>query len=219
MQNWKKIDKHRLAVFTDAIMAIIMTILVLDLKVPLANIETNHDLRHQLLNQLPHFFGFAISFSMIVIIWFSHHNLIMILSQATRTFAVLNFLFSGAIATLPFSTALVSEYPFYSLAEAILAGNMFLMNFFLAGMYVYIDKQKLIIPDITPAWYKKIKQTMGIAGGLLLLTAVFVSFISSTAALILIVSVPLMHCIPVRPPKTKVQNPGIIPETGTKAGE
>ena len=219
MQNWKKIDKHRLAVFTDAIMAIIMTILVLDLKVPVANIETNHDLKQQLLKQLPHFWGFAISFSMIVIIWFSHHNLITILSQANRTFAVLNFLFSGAIATLPFSTALVSEYPFYSLAVAILAGNMFLMNFFLSAMYVYVDKKKLIIPGIMPAWYKMIKQTLGIAGGLLLLSAVFVSFISPNLALILIVSVPLMHCIPVRPPKSKVPNPEIIPEIKTKAAE
>jgi uncharacterized membrane protein len=203
MQNWKKIDKHRLTIFTDAIIAIIMTILVLDLKVPLAHIETDHDLKQQLLKQLPHFWGFAISFSMIVIIWFSHHALMANLSQATYTFAVLNFLFSGAIATLPFSTALVSEYPSLSLAVAILAGNMLLMNVFLSAMHTYAEVKKLNIPGSMPERNKKIKKIMGIAGALLLLAAVFLAFLSPRLGLILIVSVPLMHCIPIRQKKMR----------------
>lgn len=203
MQNWKKIDKHRLTIFTDAIIAIIMTILVLDLKVPLGHIETDHDLKQQLLNQLPHFWGFAISFSMIVIIWFSHHTLMANLSHATYTFAVLNFLFSGSIATLPFSTALVSEYPSLSLAVAILAGNMLLMNIFLAAMHTYTELKKLTIPGSMPERYKKIKKIMGIAGAILLLAAVFLAFISPDLGLLLIVSVPLMHCIPIQQKKQR----------------
>jgi len=197
MQTWKIIDKHRLTIFTDAIIAIIMTILVLDIKVPLAHLETNQDLKQQLIKQLPHFYGFAISFSMIVIIWFSHHSLIANLREATPGFAVLNFLFSGTIATLPFSTALVSEFPSLSLAVAVLAGNMLLMNVFLSGMHTYAAVKKLNIPGYMPERYKKIKKIMGIAGALLLLAAVFLSFLSPKLGLILIVSVLVMHCIPI----------------------
>jgi len=203
MENWNKIDKDRLTVFTDAIMAIIMTILVLDLKVPLENIQTDQDLMQQLLKQLPHFFGFIISFSMIVILWFTHHTLMRILNQADRTFTVLNFLFAGSIATLPFSTALVSEYPSHSLAVAILAGNMALMNCFIAGMYMYLEVKNLCLPDAEPAWFRNIKRRMGMVGLLLLFSAIFVAFLSPKIALMLIVAVPLMHCIPLRPPKNQ----------------
>lgn len=198
MDDWRKIDKDRLTVFTDAIMAIIMTILVLDLKVPVLKIETNQDLQLHLVNQLPHFLGFAISFSMIVIIWFSHQHLMKILSYADVNFTILNFLFSGSIATLPFSTALVSEYPSLSSAVAILALNMLLMNLFLTGMYIYIDKRNLRLPDATPLRYKNIKQRMGVAGIVLLFLAVIFASFSTRTSLLLIIAVPLMHCVPVR---------------------
>ncbi len=98
MEDWRKIDKHRLTIFTDAIMAIIMTILILDLKVPKVNDASDHELGLQLFKQLPHFLGFVISFLMIVIIWFSHHDLMAGLQQPDRTFTTTNFLFTGAIA-------------------------------------------------------------------------------------------------------------------------
>jgi uncharacterized membrane protein len=204
MQNWQKIDKHRLSIFTDAIIAIIMTILVLDLKVPIGHFETDHDLAQQLIKQLPHFWGFAISFSMIVSIWFSHHDLMAYINQPDRTFATLNFIFTGFIATLPFTTALVSEYPSRSLAVSVLAGNLFLMNVFLTSLFIYREKKKLGIADSLPIWYATIKKKMGIFGVLLLLLAIFIAFLSPRIALLMIVAVPLMHCIPVREKKRKV---------------
>jgi uncharacterized membrane protein len=198
MQNWQKIDKHRLSVFTDAIVAIIMTLLVLDLKVPIGHIETDKDLAQQLIKQLPHFWGFVISFSMIVIIWLSHHDLMTNLNQPNRTFATLNFIFTGFIATLPFTTALVSEYPSHSLAVSLLAANLFLMNVFLTTLFIYQEKKKLMIANNLPAWFTNIKKLMGISGAVLLLSATFIAFLSPRIALLMIVAVPLMHCIPLR---------------------
>lgn len=198
MENWRKIDKERLTIFTDAIMAIIMTILVLDLKVPIGEFENDADLKRQLVKQLPHFWGFAISFAMIVVLWFSHHNLMKSLNYSNTTFAVLNFIFTGSIATLPFSTALVSEYPTSSTAVSILAFNMLVMNVFLAGMFTYLYAKKLGNPDVFPPWYLKVKRALGMGGGLVFLAAIFVAFASPTVALWMIAAVPFLHMLPVR---------------------
>jgi uncharacterized membrane protein len=138
---------------------------------------------------------------MIVIIWFSHHDLMAYLDQPDRTFTTMNFLFTGTIATLPFTTALVSEYPSRSLAVALLAGNLFMMNVFLTGLFIYRDKKKLNIVSDLPVWYTNTKKIMGMSGALLLLLAFFISFLSTGIALVMIVAVPLMHCIPFKEKK------------------
>ena len=197
MQEWKLIDKERLVVFTDALMAIIMTILVLDLKVQVTERATEADLLQQLKMQLPHFFGFILSFAVITIIWFSHHDLTRLVIKPTRFFAGLNFLFVGSVSLLPFSTAFAAENPDSSVAVATLAGSMFFMNIFLSFLFFYSMKKGLINMQGGMTRHNRIKQIMGISGGFIFLGAVGVAFLSPFVSLLMMSSVPIMHVIPI----------------------
>jgi uncharacterized membrane protein len=190
-------DKQRLEVFSDALIAIIMTILVLDLKVPALENATEADLTNILIRELPHFYGFLISFSLIAMLWFNHHDLFKSMASVTRTFARLNFLFVGAIALVPFSTSFAAEYPDKGIAVSTLALNLFLMNIFLAALFLYAIGHNLTTFHQQVPRRTKIKRTMGMIGTLMFLFATFVAFLSTPAAIIMMTVVPIMHAIPI----------------------
>jgi uncharacterized membrane protein len=198
MKNWQKINKHRLMYFSDALIAIIMTILVLDLKVPVAGYSGDAALWPQVAKQLPHFFGFAFSFAFICALWVSHHNLLEAIPQPNMTLAVLNFFFIGSVAVIPFSTALAAEYTQSPLAAAMLAGNLFLMNGFLISLHIYAGTAKLRDNSYYPARFLKIKKILGLSGSVLFLFAIFISFYSPTTSHYAIAIVPILHLIPIK---------------------
>lgn len=191
------INKRRFEIFTDALIAIIMTILVLDLKVQPLEGATESDLLKQLLRQLPHFFGFVISFALIAALWLDLHDLMEAIEKPTRVFAVINLFFIGAIATLPFSTAFAAEYPNMPLAVSVLAINMFIMNLFLGMMFLYSQKKNPVQSLRRSPREARIKKFMGITGTFVFLGAAFIAYVSMTAAFILIAFVPIMHLIPI----------------------
>lgn len=62
-------NKSRLEALTDAIIAIAATIMVLELQVP------EHNSIHSLMENWPIFLAYTISFFLIYIVWFNHHNI------------------------------------------------------------------------------------------------------------------------------------------------
>ena len=184
--------------FSDALMAIIMTILVLDIKVPVVEYSGDAALWPQVAKVLPHFFGFAISFAFICALWVSHHNLLEAIQQPNTTLAVLNFFFIGSIAVIPFSTALAAEYTQSPLAAAMLAGNLFLMNGFLVSLHIYAGAAKLRDDSYYSAHFLKIKKMLGLTGSVVFLFAIFIAFYSPTTSHIAIAIVPVLHLIPIK---------------------
>ena len=87
MNQGRKIDKSRLMFFTDAILAIIMTILVLDIKVPEMHNTGDTGFMKELIKVLPHFIGFIISFAFIIVLWLNHHDLMESINYANKPFA------------------------------------------------------------------------------------------------------------------------------------
>jgi len=198
MQTGSTIDKARLVMFTDALLAIIMTVLVLDIKVP-EGLESmsGEECLVTLFRVFPHFLGFIISFAFILVLWFAHHDLMEAMHTVNKPFTVLNFCFIGSTATLPFSTGLTAAYPTESYAVCTLALNMFIMNVFLAGMFMYAQRKGISRPDFVSLRYQRIKRLMGVGGSVLFFLAIFIAFLSPSIALIMIAIVPIIHCLPV----------------------
>ena len=68
---WSTSGLDRTAAFSDAVLAIAMTILVLDLKAP--DVAGRHEYDAALLAALPQFYGFALSFGLLCLLWMAHH--------------------------------------------------------------------------------------------------------------------------------------------------
>jgi uncharacterized membrane protein len=92
---------HRMLFFTDAVFAIVLTILVLELKPPQTGLEANLEtLRHA----LPHIGAFAFSFLIVSIFWATHMTTLRKLAAFDWPIAVANLAYLLPISFLPFAT-------------------------------------------------------------------------------------------------------------------
>lgn len=99
------IEYDRVLFFSDAVMAIAVTLLAVDLRVPMRPIRT----AELLSNDINSLFGFGISFAVIGLFWLGHHGIFRYITAFDRPLVGLNLLFLGTIAFLPYPTAVLSR--------------------------------------------------------------------------------------------------------------
>jgi len=185
----------RLEIFIDAILAIIITILVLEFKVPEKAFSSDQEIRAFIWNLAPSFFSYGISFATIVGLWIDHHFLFRMIEKADIRFTFLNFVFILFLSPIPFTTALAGRNYESGFAVALVATNYFLMNLSFASMWRYVTKRKLILQS----WFKE--QTfrrdlkITIAGSLLLFLSIPLAYISTYISFTLFVVAILMHLV------------------------
>jgi len=103
----------RLEAFCDAVFAIALTLLVLEIKTPLAEgIHTSGDLWNSLKHLLPSVFAFLLSFTIIVTAWANHHSFMKLVNRSTPSFIYGNIFLLFTIVIIPFPTALLAEFCF-----------------------------------------------------------------------------------------------------------
>lgn len=111
--------KGRIEAFSDGVLAIIVTIMVLELKVP-EGAEWN-----ALLPLLPKFLSYILSFMMILIYWNNHHHVFQTVEKVNGKILLANGLLLFFLSLIPFATAWMGENHFQS-KPVILMGIIFL---------------------------------------------------------------------------------------------
>jgi uncharacterized membrane protein len=101
--------KNRLEAFSDGVIAIVITLLVLEIRVP--EVKNGLELRAALVHLLPKLAAYVISFLVLAVWWMSHHQLMEQVRTVDRGLLWLNNLFLLSLAFIPFPTALMGEYP------------------------------------------------------------------------------------------------------------
>lgn len=101
----------RLETFSDGVFAIAMTLLILEIKVPLTEtISSSHTLADALKEQWPSWFAFLLSFGTILIAWSNHHGALKHVNKSSALFNFTNGFFLFTIVVLPYPTSLLAEY-------------------------------------------------------------------------------------------------------------
>jgi len=157
----KEFQLERMILFSDAVFAIAITLLVIEIKIPELEKEhiTDKALGEALWHLVPKFVGFIISFALIGVYWNVHHRMFGYVTSYTRKLVGLNLLFLFFIALMPFSTGFYSEYAGKELVQHQLKVPMtfYVLNFSAAGfinffMWLYITnpQNKIAEPPIDP---------------------------------------------------------------------
>jgi uncharacterized membrane protein len=97
----------RLEAFSDGVLAIVITLLILDVKVP---IDAEGHLGRALAHQWPQYAAYLVSFFVIGIIWLNHHAVVQLLARTDHNLLVLNLLLLLPVSVLPWPTAVLAEY-------------------------------------------------------------------------------------------------------------
>ncbi len=101
-----KFQIERIAFFSDAVIAIAVTLLIIEIKAPHIESGTSFaDQLGQLQHLLPEFISFIISFAIIISQWIKHHELFGKVINYDKRLISLNSYFLFTIAIIPFSTS------------------------------------------------------------------------------------------------------------------
>lgn len=123
-------ETGRLEGFSDGVIAVAITLLVLGLQPPTAIASSDTILLHNLLLQWPNYLAFVTSFATVGVMWLNHHRMFTYIRRADTTLMALNLLLLLVIVFIPFPTSLVAQYlryPGYHTAAAIYNGTYFLL--------------------------------------------------------------------------------------------
>jgi uncharacterized membrane protein len=148
-------EKGRLEAFSDGVIAIAITLLVLDIHVPPPGTEGG--LAAALGRQWPSYVAYAVSFLTIGIIWINHHAMLRRLREVDHAALALNLLLLMAIGLLPFTTALMAAYLRETsgerLAAAIYGGSLLAMSPAFYGLHQHAlsERRKLFREQIDDA--------------------------------------------------------------------
>jgi uncharacterized membrane protein len=140
-------DKKRFETFIDAIIAIILTILVLELRVPDTEHSSSLTTQQQVASLLPSFTSYIGSFLLIVGIWIDHHILFLNLQKLTKRYILLNMFFILLLSVVPFTTAFAGNHYKDPFAVSLLFINYFLMNLLFANLYWYAHRKGLLTAE------------------------------------------------------------------------
>jgi len=108
-------DMHgleRIALFSDAVFAIAITLLALEIRLPESeNLWTDSQLLEQIAGIWQRYLAYFISFMVIGVFWMAHHRKFCLIKRYDNRLMLLNLLMLMVIAFIPFPSSLISEYP------------------------------------------------------------------------------------------------------------
>ena len=182
-------NKSRLEAFSDGVLAIIITIMVLEMKAPHGHRGSD------LIPLMPVFFSYLLSFVFIGIYWNNHHHLLQSVRQIQGSVLWANLHLLFWLSLVPFATTWMGKNSFSSWSVAFYG----VILFFSALAYYILEKRLMVLEGrfspLKLALGRDLKTKFSMV---LYLVAVILSFISSWVACALYVSVALLWLIPDR---------------------
>lgn len=191
----------RVEAFSDAVIAVAITLLVLDLRVP--EPEDGPGLGQQLAAMWPNYAAYVISFVAIGIMWISHHTMMRRLSGVDHSVLVLNLFLLMCFVALPFTTSLLATYVDQPrgghLAAIVYAGSFLVTStvFAVLQSHLLLRRPDLLRDPMTPADRRAILKRsafappMYLAAGLLGLVTPLLTLAVCIAMGLFYLSVPL----------------------------
>ncbi len=127
--------KSRLEAFSDGVFAIVITLLILDIRFP----DVPYSQFIEALRSVwPRILAYVLSFIIIGLYWVAHHNSMHAMKKTDRGFLWLNILFLLCVSFIPFPTSLLGRYPFQAWPIVIYGITLIACNAVAYIMVIYV---------------------------------------------------------------------------------
>jgi uncharacterized membrane protein len=194
---WRRGDEPefgRVVFFSDAVFAIALTLLALDLRV--TDLRGDPDAPSSMLSALddlvPQLVAYGVGFLLLAKYWLAHHRFMSRIGAIDGRFMGLNLTYLGFVALLPFPTALIGEYesnPISGVAFALALATVSLME---TVLLVHAHRARLFIRPSTSAQFRH--EALGsIQPAIMFVITIPIAFINPTYMLLSwLVAAPLL---------------------------
>jgi uncharacterized membrane protein len=150
-ENSDELGLERIVFFSDAVFAIAVTLLALEIRLPAGTPDLSDALLLVQLGGMWHkYLGYFISFMVIGIFWMAHHRKFHYIKRYDSRLMMLNLLMLMVVAFIPFPTALISEYS-GSAPTILYAATMIMVNILFVFIWWYASwHNHLTDPNLNP---------------------------------------------------------------------
>jgi uncharacterized membrane protein len=193
-------ETSRTEAFSDGVLAIAATLLVLDLRVPARDTLHGSSLGAALAHEWPAYAAYVTSFLVIGIIWVNHHGVFNLLGRVDRVTQFLNLLLLMTVVAIPFTTALMSEYLTAGDRDAhtaalVYSAVMLAMSSGFAALYSYLSRHpRLMAEGVDPAAVRASTVRFSAVGTLLYLITLGIAVLSAPLCLLAHLVIALYYC-------------------------
>lgn len=189
---------NRVEAFSDGVMAIAITLLVLELKVPQGSAAGK--LLEDLANRWPSYAAYVAAFLTIGIIWLNHHTLLTKIARFDARLHWLNLMLLFGVATLPFPTALLADFVNHGGDNAKVAAAAYgLVSMFMALPWSFMWRHLADHPELLEPGYDDVharaELRRGWVGVPIYGAATVISLVLPIAALVLYVAIAAIYAI------------------------
>lgn len=193
----REFQVERLALFSDAVFAIAITLLIIEVKIPhLTEPFTDHHLLEIMGDEMvAKFIGFIVSFLVIAVYWVSHHILFGYVTNYSKRLVWSNLYFLFTIVLMPFSSGFYSEYWMSDMVTptAFYAINLALSGITLTALWRVIANPKNKLASILPSQPKvRYYRTRALAAPGVFLLSLLVAFISPKLSYFIPLGIPVV---------------------------
>jgi uncharacterized membrane protein len=190
-------NKNRLEAFSDGVIAIIITIMVLEMKTP-----HGEDIQ-ALIPLWPVFLSYVLSFIYVGIFWNNHHHMLHLCNKVTGGILWANLHLLFWLSLIPFATGWMGESHFSQIPSALYGGVLFM-----AAIAYWLLQNQIICSQGEQSVLKKAvgNDWKGKLSPVVYISAITLSFWTPTASLALYVLVALFWLIPDKRIESFVEN-------------
>jgi len=190
----------RVEAFSDGVMAIAITLLVLDLKIPPLDEVRDGHLVEALAARWPSYVAYLVAFLTIGIIWLNHRTLVDRIRRFDARLHWLNLMLLLGVATLPWPTALVAEYVQRGGPDASAAAALYgLLATLMALPWGFIWRHLADRPDLLEpgfdAGYARAEWRRGFVGLPIYIAATLIALVLPLVALGLYLAIAILYAV------------------------
>jgi uncharacterized membrane protein len=175
----------RLLTLSDGVVAISLTLLVLQLHVPAMSQLTNANSASQLAAELgkegDQIISYVISFYIVANFWLIHHRVFTQLAGQREGLAWLNFAFLFTISIMPFASDLVGSYGSNPLAVTIFAANLMLASLATLATSELGRRRGLLLETADPR-ARRVAMIRAVGSSLVILLSIAVAWVNTDVA-------------------------------------
>jgi uncharacterized membrane protein len=192
---------NRLESFSDGVIAVAITLLVLGITVPNPDAHPHRSLLHELARAWPQYAAYVVSFLTIGIIWINHHAMINRLQDTDHSILILNLLLLMSIGILPFATELMATYLRHPggqvTAAVVYGGSLLVMSLFFATLnrHILLVKAHMLSSQL-PLEQRRQILSRTVTGLIPYALATALAFVSAYLTLLICAAIAVYYAFP-----------------------